>query len=79
MIFMSSLFALASILLCITLHNVHALYCKYLENQYLRAVVAGIFVIVLRFLCGSSDYLGAGTDIIAKVFVTQSTSGVLFY
>lgn len=72
MILMSTLFALASIILCITLHKAHALYSKYLENQYIRAVVAGIFVIILRFLCGSSDYLGAGTDIIAKSFVTQS-------
>jgi len=72
MILMASCFALASILLCITLHKAGALYAKYLENQYLRIAVAGMLVIALRFICGSSAYLGAGTDIIAESFVSQS-------
>lgn len=65
-------FALASILLCIVLHKSSALYNKYIPNQYARIIFAGIFVIMLHFITGSSDYLGAGGDVIARSFVTRS-------
>lgn len=70
--FLAVLFALASILLCITLHKTAQLYNKYIPNQYARIVFAGIFVISLRYLTGTTDYLGAGSSVIEKSFVTQS-------
>jgi H+/Cl- antiporter ClcA len=66
------IFALASILLCVILHKSAKLYNKYLPNQYARIVVAGILVIALRYITGTTDYLGAGGDVIARSFVTRS-------
>lgn len=69
---MAVLFALASILLCVILHKAASLYNTYIPNQYARIVFAGIFVILLRYLTGTTDYLGAGGEVIARSFVTQS-------
>lgn len=69
---MAVLFALASIMLCIILHKSSYLYTKYLPNQYSRIVFAAIIVLLLRVLVGTDDYLGAGGEVIARSFVTQS-------
>lgn len=72
MVGLSLIFAVASILLCVVLHKTSHAFAKYIENQYVRIVIAALMVIALRFLTGTTDYLGAGTDIIAKSFVEQS-------
>jgi len=69
---MSIIFALVSILLCICLHNAAKIYSKFIPNQYIRVVVAGLLVIALRYIVGSTDYLGAGGDVIARSFVTSA-------
>lgn len=68
---MSILFALASILLCIALHKASEWLSDLFENAYLRIIAAGCIVIVLRYVTGTTDYLGAGTDIINQSFVTS--------
>lgn len=70
-IIMSVLFALASILLCIVLHGTSKLYTDYISNPYVRIIVAGVLVIAMRYIFGTTDYLGAGSDIISKSFVTS--------
>ncbi len=72
LMFIAVLFALASIMLCVILHKAASLYNTYIPNQYARIVFAGIFVIILRYLTGTTDYLGAGGEVIARSFVTQS-------
>jgi H+/Cl- antiporter ClcA len=64
-------FALASILLCVVLHKVSKLYGKYFENPYVRVVFAGLFVIALRYIFGTTDFLGAGTAVIEKSFTVR--------
>lgn len=70
-IIMSVLFALASILLCVVLHGTSKLYTNYINNPYIRIIIAGVLVIAMRYIFGTTDYLGAGSDIIAKNFVTS--------
>lgn len=48
-----------------------ALYKKYLPNQFLKAIVGGIIVIVLTFIVGNYDYNGAGMEIIESAFHTD--------
>lgn len=70
-IIMSILFALASILLCVVLHGTSKLYTDYINNPYIRIIIAGTLVIAMRYIFGTTDYLGAGSDIIARRFVTS--------
>lgn len=58
--------ALVSSVFCILLHKVERWYHKYLPNQYLRALCGGVFVIFVTMLTGSSDYNGAGSNIIEE-------------
>ena len=70
-IIMSVLFALASILLCVVLHGTSKLYTDYINNPYIRIIIAGTLVIAMRYIFGTTDYLGAGSDIIARSSVTS--------
>ena len=70
-IIMSVLFALASILLCVVLHGTSKLYTDYINNPYIRIIIAGALVIAMLYIFGTTDYLGAGSDIIARSFVTS--------
>ena len=57
--------ALVSILFCRTLHFAeHGLH-KLLPNPWVRVVVGGAAVIALTYLCGTTDYNGAGMNVIA--------------
>lgn len=68
---MSILFALTSIAFCYILHTSAKLYSTYIENPYVRIVIAGILVIALRYITGTTDYLGAGAPIIASSFLSS--------
>ena len=70
-IIMSILFALTSIAFCYILHTSAKLYSTYIENPYVRIVIAGILVIALRYITGTTDYLGAGAPIIASSFLSS--------
>jgi len=56
--------ALVSIAFCVVMHETAHLYKKYIPNQYLRALVGAVLVIVLTLLEGSGDYNGAGGGVI---------------
>lgn len=68
---MSILFALASIFLCTALHKIAHFFTEYFQNAYFRIIAAGILVVALRYVFQSVDYLGAGTTVIAKSFITS--------
>ncbi|MCI8597502.1 MAG: chloride channel protein [Lachnospiraceae bacterium] len=56
--------AAVSILFCIVLHKMEHLFQNYIPNPYLRAVIAGCLIILLTKLLRTTDYLGAGMDIV---------------
>ena len=58
--------ALMSVLLCTTMHQSERLLKKLLPNGVLRAVAGGCAIIALTYLVGTTDYNGAGTDVIAR-------------
>ena len=55
-----------SILFCMALNGISAFYAKYLKNVYVRVVVASVAIIVITKLLGTTDYMGAGTGLIAQ-------------
>lgn len=59
-----------SILFCVALKFVSKLYGRYLKNPYVRVFVAGCIVIVITMILGTSDYMGAGSNLIAKAIET---------
>lgn len=68
-IVLAIVFSIGSIVLCIALHKVSHLLESIFHNEYLRIVVAALIIIILRYVLNTTDYLGAGTDIIAAAFV----------
>lgn len=68
---LSIMCAFVSIFFCMVMKKVSALYKKYLPNQFLKAIVGGIIVIVLTFIVGNYDYNGAGMEIIESAFHTD--------
>lgn len=58
--------ALASMLFCIVMDKTSGFYRIYIENPYIRVFVGGVLMLVFTLLLGTSDYNGAGMDIIQK-------------
>ena len=56
--------AVLSILFCVLMHKTAHLYARFLPNQYLRAAVGGVLIVLLTLLVGSRDYNVAGGQII---------------
>jgi H+/Cl- antiporter ClcA len=63
--------ALVSILYCFVMHGTGLLYKKWIPNQYVRAAVGGVLIILLALVFGR-DYLGMGGDVIAAAFQHSS-------
>lgn len=55
-----------SILFCLVLHHVEHWYQKWIPNEWLRIVAGGCLVIVLTGILGTTDYLGAGMNVIER-------------
>lgn len=69
--------AAVSILFCSVMHKSGELYSKYIKNPYLRIAAGGLIVAVLTVLLGTTDYNGAGMDVIKRAF-TGDTDPIAF-
>lgn len=58
--------AVVSIIFCQVLHAVSHYAKKWFTNSYIRIFVIGIVVVLIHFLMGTDDYMGAGMHIIEK-------------
>ncbi len=56
--------AAISIIFCIALQGVSNLYAKFLKNPYIRIVAASAIIIVITLFLRTSDYMGAGNNLI---------------
>lgn len=56
--------AAISIIFCIALQGVSKLYAKFLKNPYIRIVAASAIIIVITLFLHTSDYMGAGNNLI---------------
>lgn len=57
---------LLSILFCIALKWTAIFYDRFLKNPYIRVVVAALVVIVITIFLNTSDYMGAGSNLISR-------------
>lgn len=58
--------SIVSILFCITLKLVGKAYGRWLKNKYIRIIAAAAIIIVLNLLLQTTDYMGAGTELIVQ-------------
>ena len=63
---LAALCALVSILFCNTIHFAEHQMAKRIPNPWVRVVVGGFAVIALTYLCGTTDYNGAGMDVVTR-------------
>lgn len=56
--------AALSVIFCMALKQTGKFYGKYLKNKYIRVVVASLLVIGITTLLGTTDYMGAGANLI---------------
>ena len=64
--------ALVSILFCRGLHITEHLAARLVKNSYLRAAAGGAVIVALTLLLGTTDYNGAGMDVIARALNGQA-------
>ncbi len=76
-IILAACLAAASILFCISLHKNEELFGKYFKNPYIKIFVSGLLLVAINFLLGTTDYMGAGSNVIARSF-TQSEAWYVF-
>ena len=58
--------AVISIVFCMVLNGVAGAYGRWFKNPYVRVVVGSCLVIGITLLLGTSDYMGAGEELIQK-------------
>ena len=61
---LSILCAMVSILFCWVIHHTEHFMQKRVPNEWIRAVVGGTVIVALTYLCGTTDYNGAGMEIV---------------
>lgn len=76
MVVLAVCFALAGMLFCKMLHESEHAFKKYFENPYVRVVVGGLSVIALRYLIGTTDYLGLGEGVLDASFEEAAVFGI---
>lgn len=64
--------AAVSVLFCVAIHEAGSLYEKYIKNAYIRAAAGGAIIVVLTLLIGTTDYNGAGMNVIERAFSGQA-------
>ncbi|MBP1560003.1 MAG: chloride channel protein [Oscillospiraceae bacterium] len=69
--------AAVSVLFCFAIKGIGKLYKKYIKNDYIRVVAGGLIVVALTLLLGTTDYNGAGMNVIERAF-SGSASPVAF-
>ena len=58
--------AAVSVLFCLAMKYISITYKKYLKNGYVRVVAASFIIVGLSALLQTTDYLGAGVDVINR-------------
>lgn len=56
--------AAISIIFCMTLQGISKFYTKYFKNPYIRIIAASAIIIAITLLLRTTDYMGAGNNLI---------------
>lgn len=79
MLIIGVLSALVSILFVVALHTGHKVFHSKGSNPYVRAFVAGLVVIGLTMILRTSDYMGAGMDVIARAIQGEAAPAAFLW
>lgn len=71
---LAALCAGLAILFCLAMKETGKLLRRFLKNDYIRAAAGGILIIILTIICGTSDYNGAGMDVVARAISGQAAA-----
>ena len=71
--------AVISIVFCMVLNGVAGAYGRYFKNPYVRVVVGACLVIGITLLLGTTDYMGAGAELIEKAVETGQVRPLDFF
>ena len=61
-----------SILFCRGLHITEHLAARWMKNGFLRAAAGGCVIVAATLLLGTTDYNGAGMDVVARALSGQA-------
>ena len=71
-VLLALLCAAVSILFCEVLHRTERLFKSRMKNPWIRVVVGALLVIVLAKVLGTTDYLGAGMNIVERAIHVET-------
>ena len=71
--------SIVSILFCVILKMVGKVYSHWFENKYIRIVVAGLIIILLNLMLQTTDYMGAGTELIVQAVQFGKAKPLAFF
>lgn len=75
---LAALCALVSILFCNAIHAAEHQFARWAPNAWVRVVLGGGGVIALTYLCGTTDYNGAGMNVIVAAVEQGSARPLAF-
>ena len=70
--------AAISVVFCVALRQTGVFFHEKLKNKYIRAVVAGVVIILITILLQTTDYMGAGIGIITNAIEYGKTDNFAF-
>jgi H+/Cl- antiporter ClcA len=70
--------AMLSTVFCAALHHGERMIARLLPNPWIRAVTGGCALLALTWLVGTTDYNGAGTDVITRAVEQGSAMPLAF-
>ena len=68
-----------SIVFCIILNETARFYGQFFSNKYARVVAGAVLVIFITLILGTTDYMGAGAELIEKAVETGDTDYMAFF
>ena len=78
MTFVILICSIVSILFCLMLKNVGVLYGK-IQNKYLRIILASGIILVMTCVLQTTDYMGAGTELIVEAVQFGKVKPLAFF
>ena len=67
-----------SIIFCVAMKTAHKEFSERIKNKYLRAAVGGLIIVILTLLLRTTDYNGAGSEIIERAILQGEAKPLAF-
>ena len=79
MVIVAAACAAVSIIFCMALHGVNKFYSRFFKNPYIRIVAASFIIIGITILLHTTDYMGAGNNLIELAVEKGQTRPLDFF